>query len=194
MMYTIGLTYFYICRIIWASFNIIFTYIHMWPALRKPAILSYKLKFISLPGLYVHSTTYVYSLTQRAGLFFHSNFYRPCIFMTGEMVPIEDSKLVVETWYCCHCHYSYICILKSCRGYWPIVTMATYNYTATYRLHNHSKLNHLYCFTLFFHFATTHFTMHCPSHPPPYECCPKIDDKNQNPPKSVVIWFARLVV
>ena len=40
---------------------------------------------------------YVCSLTQRAGLFFHSDFYRPCIFMAGEMVPIEDSKLVVET-------------------------------------------------------------------------------------------------
>ena len=119
---------------------------------------------------------YVYSLTQRAGLFFHSNFYRPCIFMTGEMVPIEDSKLVVETWYCCHRHYSYVCILKSCRGYWPTVTKAicTYNHTATYRLHNHSKLNHLYCFTLFFQFATTHFILALPNHPP-YECCPKID-------------------
>ena len=47
--------------------------------------------------MYTQLRTYVYSLTQQAGLFFHSDFYRPFKFMTGEMVPIEDSKLAVET-------------------------------------------------------------------------------------------------
>ena len=72
----------------------------------KPATFTHKLKFILSPQLIVSLNNYACSLPPLANVnwsVFQSAFYWPCIYMTGELVPMTSSKSALETWYYSHC-------------------------------------------------------------------------------------------